>query len=75
MSYDPLSIEGRIKALEIRERCEIDEVSVRLFYPIVFNQMYAYYLQNKPCLRTFSEKQDKILFDGTEIIFLKEDVN
>ena len=50
----------------------MDGVLVRLFYPIIFKQMYAYYLQYIHCLRTFSEKQDKILFDGTEIIYSKE---
>ena len=34
--------------------------------------MYAYYMQNKHRLRTLSEKQDIILFDGAEIIFSKE---
>ena len=69
MSYDPSSIEGRIKTLEIHERCEMGWVSVRLFYYIAFKQMYPYYIQNK---HSFSEKQDKILFHGTEIIFSKE---
>ena len=72
VSYDPSSIEGRIKILEIHERCEMGGVSVRLFYYIAFKQMYPYYMQNKHCFRTFSEKQNRILFYGTEIIFAKE---
>ena len=59
VSYDPSPIEGRIKIPEIREKCEIGGVLVRLFYSIAFKQMYAYYIQNKHCLLTFSEKQDK----------------
>ena len=72
VSYDPWSMEGRIKTPEIRGRCEMGGVLLRLFYSIAFKQMYAYYIQNKHCLRTFSEKQDKILFDSAEIIFSKE---
>ena len=44
VSYDPSSIEGRIKTSEICERCEMGGVLVRLFYSIAFKQMYVNYI-------------------------------
>ena len=53
---------------------KICEFLVRLFYSIIFEQKYAYYLQLQQVhsLRTFSKKQDKISFDGAESILLRQ---